>query len=301
MGTARLEVGTRGGHRVGGSMGLGSKRWLWLGVVMAAVILPLVAWADARTDRLVTLLRSSGNYRVRVQSAQSLGRIRDPQTVQPLVGALGDSHPAVRAAAALALGRIGSSDAVGPLNRLARDRRQPPLVQNQARQAVQQIQRMVQMSSSRQPAATSTAAARFYVGVGEMGNTTGSRSGELESTLQRFVQEALNRAGGGIEVAPLNESINQTKRVLQRRRLRGYYVQGSVTRLEAVGGQVHAVVSIMVLSNPERDLRMMLQGRGMASMGNAAGAARRRVEDAALEGAVRGAVSRLAQQLSSQP
>lgn len=256
------------------------------------------AWADARTERLVRLLTTSGNYRVRVQSAQSLGRIRDPVTVPPLVRALADNHPAVRASAALALGRIGAPEALPALRRLAANRQQPTIVRRQSQQAIEQIERMSRMNARPSNPTAQPTAPRYYVGVGEMGNTTGVHPGRLERTLQRLVREELLRAGAGIEVAPANETVRQTKRVLQSRSLTGYYVQGSVTRLEEVAGQVHAVVSIMVLSNPGRDLRMMLQGRATAGGG---GSPSPDDEAAALSGAVRGAISRLAQQLRSQP
>jgi hypothetical protein len=275
-----------------------------------AILVPLLALADARTDRLVELLGRSGNYRVRVQSAQSLGRIRDPDTVPALVRALSDDHPAVRAAAAQSLGRIGSPDALSPLRRLADDSGQPAEVRRQARSAVDQIRRMSRMSGGGPrkssgggggSAPSGGGKVRFYVGVGDMGNTTGRRSGELEKTLKQLVRRELGREGH-IDVAPDGESVRQTKRVLAARKLSGYYVQGSVTRLEKVGGQIQAVVSIMVLTNPDRNLRMMLQGRGSAATrgGSMSGGVERELEDSALEAAVKGAVSRLASQLRAQ-
>jgi hypothetical protein len=269
-------------------------------VLLCLVTSDLPAWADERTDRLVELLRNSGNYRVRVQSAQSLGRIRDPSTVQPLVEALDDEHPAVRAACALALGRIGSREALSPLRRLASSAGQPPEVVSQVRSAIEQIERMSSTTAATpSPSAASSGSIRFYVGVGTMGNTTGKRSGEIEKTLERLVRDELAR-GDGIKLAPPEETPAQTKKILSSKGWTGYYVQGSVTRLEEVGGQLHAVISVMVLSNPERDLRMMLQGRGSAALqGRQRPSAQelRELEDTALEGAVRGAISRLSEQL----
>lgn len=279
-------------------------RWVAIGALLLCCVCPEPARADARTERLIELLRNSGNYRVRVQSAQSLGRIRDPSTVEPLVESLQDEHPAVRAAAALALGRIGAPAALPALRRLAADRDQPAEVVSQAESAIEQIQTMSQLSTtSSPPASSSSSETRFYVGVGEMGNTTGRRAGELEKTLERLVRQELGHADG-IKLAPAQETPAQTKRVLQGKGWMGYFVQGSVTRLEAVSGQIHAVISIMILSNPERDLRMMLQGRGTAAISgqhDPSPAEQRSLEDSALEGAVRGAISRLSQQLMSRP
>jgi hypothetical protein len=279
-------------------------RWVAIAALLSSFVCPGPVRADERTERLIELLRNSGNYRVRVQSAQSLGRIRDPSTVEPLVESLRDEHPAVRAAAALALGRIGSAEAVPALRRLVADQDQPAEVVSQAQGAIQQIQTMSQLSSSSsQQSSSSSGETRFYIGVGEMGNTTGRRTGELEKTLERLVRDELGRTEG-VKLAPAQETPAQTKRALQGKGWTGYFVQGSVTRLEAVSGQIHAVISIMILSNPERDLRMMLQGRGTAAISgqhDPSPAEQRSLEDSALEGAVRGAISRLSQQLTSRP
>ena len=272
----------------------------------------MLAVGDARTDRLVELLERSGNYRVRVQSAQSLGRIRDPVTVPALVKALADDHPAVRAAAAQSLGRIGSAEAIAPLRRAASKSGQSAEVVRYATDAIDQIQRMTKMSaraSSPSPGGPGKAPGaggpvRFYVGVGDMGNTTGRRGGDLEAALKRMLRDELGRAGQ-IDIAPDGETPGQTKRILDDRGLTGYFVQGSVTRLEEEAGQVQAVVSLMVLTNPDRNLRMMLQGRGAAGAAGkgsrVAPSAVRDLEDSALQAAVRGAVSKLAGQLGSQP
>src|SRR5712691_475309 len=57
---------------------------------------------------------------VRRQAALAAGRIGDAQAVDPLVAALGDSRPAVQAAAAFALGVLKSPRAIAPLLALAR-------------------------------------------------------------------------------------------------------------------------------------------------------------------------------------
>ncbi len=270
-------------------------------IVLLAIGLPLTVAADARTDRLVDLLRASGNYRVRVQSAQSLGRIRDPETVPALVEALEDEHPAVRAAAAQALGRIGSPDAIAPLRRLAAAEGQPPAVVRLAERAIEQIERIA-AASGRSKVAAPSGKARFYIGVGEMGNTTGQREGEVEDTLARFIREALDGAAG-VKLAPAGEHPRETSKIIKREKLVGYYIQGSVNRLDEANGQISASVSIMVLSNPGRDLRMMLSGRGSASIPGAqklTPAQTRNLQDFALKAAVQGAMQRLLEQLASQ-
>jgi hypothetical protein len=272
-------------------------------VAVMAFGLPLVVGADARTDRLVDLLRTSGNYRVRVQSAQSLGRIRDPETVVPLMEALGDEHPAVRAAAAQALGRIGAAEAIPALRRLAGDTTQPQEVIDQADRAVSQIQQIAATSTEPAAGAPADGSIRFYIGVGEMGNTTGVRPGELETTLAALIKTELEQSGG-VQLAPDGETPSAAGKVIKAHGWTGYFIQGSVVRLEEVEGQVHALISIMVLSNPGRDLRMMLHGRASAGMPAGQKIAPTQVkglQDYALKASVKGAIQRLAEQLRSGP
>ena len=56
----------------------------------------------------------------RWKAAESLGRLRDPGAVEPLIEALWDDDSRVRLKAAWALGQIGDLRAIGPLRRLYR-------------------------------------------------------------------------------------------------------------------------------------------------------------------------------------
>jgi HEAT repeat protein len=56
----------------------------------------------------------------RWKAAESLGRMRDPGAVEPLIDTLWDDDSRVRLKAAWALGQIGDIRATGPLRRLYR-------------------------------------------------------------------------------------------------------------------------------------------------------------------------------------
>lgn len=74
-------------------------------------------WGDSR-DRAMAALRSAlanPDVALRANAASHLGLNRDPVCVPQLVAALGDQSLEVRGQAALALGHIGSRDALQPL------------------------------------------------------------------------------------------------------------------------------------------------------------------------------------------
>ena len=75
-------------------------------------------------DEVVPLLieeADSGYIRVRFEVMHLLGRFKDERAVPTLVAALKDQSPRVAAAAAWAMGQIGSPDALAPLLKYVRD------------------------------------------------------------------------------------------------------------------------------------------------------------------------------------
>jgi HEAT repeat protein len=76
----------------------------------------------SREDRLAHFIRmlSDDNETSRWKAAESLGRMRDPGAVGPLIDTLWDEDSRVRLKAAWALGQIGDIRAITPLRRLYR-------------------------------------------------------------------------------------------------------------------------------------------------------------------------------------
>jgi HEAT repeat protein len=73
-------------------------------------------------ERLAHFIRmlSDDDENSRWKAAESLGRMRDPGAVEPLIDTLWDDDSRVRLKAAWALGQIGDIRALGPLRRLYR-------------------------------------------------------------------------------------------------------------------------------------------------------------------------------------
>jgi hypothetical protein len=66
------------------------------------------AHAAPRIEDVEDALAHDRSYKVRVDAALVLGRLRQTRSIPALIGALKDANPAVRASAAQSLGRIGS-------------------------------------------------------------------------------------------------------------------------------------------------------------------------------------------------
>ncbi|MCB9667405.1 MAG: HEAT repeat domain-containing protein [Myxococcales bacterium] len=236
---------------------------------------------DVREDFLVKKLHTSSHFRVRAQAALSLARIEfTPSIVRALSVALDDPHPAVRAAAAVALKDIGDRAALPALERATRD--SDMAVRRAAEQAVRSLER--EEPQARGPA-------RFYVGIGTPGSNVKAIQGSL---LMKLKQQLTQRIAsiGGVRIAPGGETEAQARSLLRRKKLVGYYVDSSVVKIERCPEQgVRAEVSVVLSTYPDHDIRAMLSGAARVSGSGDFVSMRQQ----AIEGAFSGALKRLPQ------
>jgi hypothetical protein len=264
-----------------------------------------VAHADGRTDYLVRMLRTSSQYRVRIQAALTLGEIADSASLPALVEALEDEESSVRVAALAALARIGDPSVLDAVRGRVRDRNGS--VARQARTSVRTLEQIAQRQAAAGggPSTGGTGAtapgggARFYIGLGGMGNRAGVRGDEAKALLRRYLEGEIATVPG-VVVTPADETPATTTKVLKQKRLTGYWLDGSITKLTRVDGNIRAEISLMVMTNPGRDLRMMLSGAAQVSAGSRlTPALETDLQNQALKGAAAGAVRRLASQLQA--
>ena len=266
--------------------------WMLLVFITA---LTLSAAADARSDYLIRLLKGSSQFRVRAQAAITLGTIKNnSEVVDALSEALKDDHPAVRAAVASSLQRIGDPRALGALESSRNDPEQA--VRAAVKKAIAKLSRL---PGAKQPAATADHArprapsgpARYYVGVGMPGTASSSVDRQLLEHARRFVQSRVGEMDG-VLMAPEHENPAAARKVIDRRKLVGFYLDSSVVSVETQpGGGTRAVVSVIVGTYPDREMRMILQGAATVIGSDSQGATQ------AIEGAFRGALRRLPQAL----
>src|SRR6266478_5967389 len=104
---------------------------LVVGVVTSAA---RAARAAPRIEEVEEALGHDRSYKVRVDAALVLGRLRQTRSIPALIGALKDPNPAVRASAAGSLGHIGSPIAKDAVAKALVD--PVPLVRRRAKEAL---------------------------------------------------------------------------------------------------------------------------------------------------------------------
>jgi len=236
-----------------------------LGALVIALCHPASsARADARSDYLVQLLNGSSQFRVRAQAAISLGAVKaDAKVVEALGRALRDEHPAVRAAAANSLGRIEDPASLSALKAATNDPEAP--VRTAVAAAVARVEAAKRASGGMATTPpVPSGPARYYVAIGAPASrATGVSDSDLKTAhqvLRTRVQEI-----EGVVLAPPNESNSSAEQVLKSRKLKGFYLESSVTSIEnKPDGGVRAVVSLVVATYPGRDIRAMMQGAATA-------------------------------------
>jgi hypothetical protein len=162
------------------------------------------AWASPRIDEVEEALGHDRSYKVRVEAALILGRLRQTRSVPALIGALKDSNPAVRASAARALGAIGSPIARDAVAKAAMD--PVPLVRRMAKEALKQLGGADEGDGQTPPPAVPGAPAirprpgkRLSFEVKQMGDQSNRAGSALRSHMRDFIVAQLRPYG---DVAP---------------------------------------------------------------------------------------------------
>lgn len=97
-------------------------RSLVLAVGLVVVIAHVtVAHAGDRVAELTRVLTTSSNVKTRLAAVVALAKLEDKRALKPLVGALSDPNPQIRAVAATGLGRLGHKAALPQLKNVASD------------------------------------------------------------------------------------------------------------------------------------------------------------------------------------
>ncbi|HEX2678773.1 MAG TPA: HEAT repeat domain-containing protein [Polyangiales bacterium] len=247
---------------------------------------------DPRSAYLIKLLEGSSQFRVRAQAAISLGAVDPSPTVLGALGnALRDVHPAVRAAAANSLGRVGDKSLVPALRALDRDPEEP--VRNAAKTALAKLEGAPSGGSvGPSPEPRPSGPAQYYVAVAQCASRVPGVEQSALSQARSSIQERVQQMDG-VVIAPEGESSDAVERVLKKRNLRGYYIDCSIMSVEKKpDGGTRVAVSLILATYPGRDMRAIMQGAATVSGGGREDYAQ------AVQGAFSGALRQLPQALS---
>jgi hypothetical protein len=212
-----------------------------------AVLLLIASWAvPARADRIDDLCRtltSDPSWRVRLQAAVVLGKLRDPRSVPSLLRALHDDNETVRGLSAQVLGEIGAPSVVMELDR-ARRSDSSAFVRNRAAEALAKI-----APDSQGHAAAGGSNRALHVEVGGIGMKGGRGSPELTARLREYIIRELSRTPG---------------LTLEGKPLSGFLIDSSITnvsrKLTDQWVEITCEVSFVVGRLPSRAMVMMTSG-----------------------------------------
>ena len=216
---------------------------------------------------------------MRAQAALSLGQLpKTERTVVALERAVRDKHPAVRVSAISSLRRLESKPSLPVVQRATKDRNKS--VRRAAFDAVAVLEAIGERE--RGPGEP-----RYLIAVGMPGAKAARVSRQMLFDARIYLTEQLLKLEG-VELAPDELTPADAKSEIVQRRLAGFYLESSVVTLEPKGGGGRAVVSLIVLSYPGRDMRGMLRGAATATGRYSAETA-----EQAVQGALVGALRRL--------
>jgi hypothetical protein len=209
---------------------------------------PVVLGAPkVKVEDLCKALLEDSNYKVRVQAAIVLGKLRDPSAVESLIKALEDPNKTVRGIAAQALGQIGDAAAAEPLRALSR-RDDDPFVKGQADKALATLQ-----PSGGTVAVVVAKKAKIYLSFGPFTGT----SKTINADAAKIVRDVLQRELGKLQLVTTNISPGDQKNFAKSGML-GFYIDGNVTRLDDAtsggGSETSCDVKVLVARWPSKSI-----------------------------------------------
>ena len=313
-------------HRPNAFARLRRLRALACAMIAATALTFVGVGASSAQDKqaMIRLLRGADDFRARVQAAFALGNTGDASVRPHLERALRDSNAAVRAAAATALGRLGSRAALPALRRARDD--SSASVRMQVQRAISTLrarpgQQVAPSHAARTPGSSlypSVAVVpeegripwpriRYVVVLGDMGNSAEAGGPALAQRLRAEVTRHL-RLLRGVAVFPRPGAVDENaRRQIRRRRLPFLRLEGNVTEVERSAQRrdvsVRCAVSLMLLDEPDRSLRGVLNGAATGTeprtrRSRDRGAQQQRLATQALEAAVRSAMRTAATAIS---
>ncbi len=228
--------------------------------VIACIVLLTASpvMADARTDYLINLLKTGGSYRVKVQAAQTLGKIRCREALPALIESLKDPDEPVVVASAAAIAEIGDPSALAAIEQARRTASSQP-VKAQLAATARILQSLTPTEVAGDRVASLSERPQYLVKVDAMGNSSASVREDITDVMKRIVTESL-QSRSGIVIQSDNLPPAQVRQKLNREKLKGFIISGSLIKLSMDQTFIVVNITLNVFSNPEYNLVMMPSG-----------------------------------------
>jgi hypothetical protein len=223
-------------------------------VIVLLMTLPRLAIADS-VDDLVSQLKSSPDYKVRLSAALALSKLSDPRSIPAFVGALKDGDKTVRGVAAASLAKVVTSKTPEStrkkvLNALqaSSEKDENAFVREQARKAYDTLRDIDAPVTTGGP----------YVDVGTM---TANGGADLRPLMRKTVISTLKSKDASLRLSwpsgksPSKQELGQTP---------AFHVDGTLTELSVAkkGGRsvVSCKVNMLIATYPDKSMFGFLKG-----------------------------------------
>jgi hypothetical protein len=221
-------------------------------VLAAALLMTGAAAADAKLAPLVEQLEQGKDFRVRVQAALELGKLKNAEARDPLLRALDDKNESVRVAAAAALKTLGDASATVVLKEYRLDRSHA--LRRQVNETILALEAGGAVGGP----------AKLFVRLGSLKNGTHVKSKNVDRAFKDASREKLS-ALPGISVLEENEAIPSGAK---QRKLPVVMLTGRVQRLKVSreGSDLvySAKVEYILHKMPQQSIAATLSGSASA-------------------------------------
>lgn len=247
---------------------LGTLRNLVISIFTLIILQPHVAHAD-KVDRLISQLRSSGDYKIRISAAANLGKLGDQRAVSPLIAALKDKEKSVRGVAATSLGKIVDGETPGKLQkqalralRRAAGKDPDSLVRKQAKRALKSIE----------SASSGGGGGGIYINVGSMTDKA-SKSSAMRTLMRKTVAKAVSKNGSSM-FTEWPGGKTPSARQLKAKKTPAFHVDGTLvsmsTKSKGSTTLVSCKISMLIATYPKKSMFGFLDGGAKVQAGSSA-------------------------------
>jgi hypothetical protein len=262
-----------------------------LGVALVVLAMTTTTSDSIADDHELT---EATDFRVRVQAALRLGRQGGTSAKKDLEVGLRDSHPAVRVACAVALGNMGDSGSVGPLEAATRSESIASV-----KTAMQESIAKLRGKASASAAPVAIENAKYVVQLGSIRNGVAKDRTDLDGMMKQIAKA---KAASIKNVMIVETSDTSMVQRATERKIPVLLVDGTLTRLTQStsrdgGVIVTAQVDLSIRRVPQQTLKGTVSGNASASAD--ARAALQDLQNRAVNGAVESAMSSVGSEIAA--